>query len=346
MKQVVEKPLKETIKARAINLGFSLCGVTNLEPTEQFPRYEEWLQHGFHGEMAYLASERHVEPRKDPQRIAPWAKSILVLGWPYALNRSDSSEPAGQIAGYASGEDYHTALPRLITALIEEVKKELGVNFDFQIFTDSAPILERELASRAGLGWIGKNSCLISPKSGSAFLLAEVFLDCELKVDTPFIADHCGTCQRCIQACPTQCIQPNRSIDAARCISTLTIENKGTIPDEFIPLIGNHLFGCDLCQSVCPWNHFALPAAEAASLSPAQMIDMLPMDEAEFKSYADGRAISRAKRRGWIRDLCAVLANLKAVAAIPTLQKLLQEEADPIIRDSAATALKRLTLDH
>jgi epoxyqueuosine reductase len=334
--------VKEIIKARAYHLGFCLCGITHLAPPVDYPRYQNWIQQGLHGKMSYLASEYHTRVRQNPQELAPWAKSLILFAWPYPLNPDTLNQPGGLVAGYVGQRDYHKVLPSILNQLIQETQKETGLSFQFKIVTDSAPVLERELASRAGLGWIGKNSCLISPKVGSAFLLAEVFVEIELEPDTPFTSDHCGTCQRCIEACPTQCIQPDRTLDASRCISTLTIENKGEIPEALLPAIGNHLFGCDVCQTVCPWNRFAQPAGEPPSYSSKQMVEMLEMDELTFHHKFQDHPISRAKHTGWLRNLCAVLGNLKVREALIPLKRLEQTSESILVKSSVQAAINRI----
>ncbi len=334
--------MRETIKARANNLGFCLCGFTDLKPPANFQRYQNWIERGLHGAMKYLASAYHLRSRQEPQNLVPWAKTLVIFAWPYPLNRSQSEAPGGQVAGYAGQQDYHLTLPAMLSAMMQEIQAQIEVPFQFKVFTDSAPILERELASRAGLGWIGKNSCLISPQCGSAFLLAEVFLDVELTPDTPFSSDLCGTCQRCVQACPTQCIQPDRTLDASRCISTLTIENKGEIPAERVPLLGNHLFGCDVCQSVCPWNRFALQSGQTLTYSAQEMTFMLQMDDEDFTNRFQDHPIRRAKLSGWLRNLCAVLANQKVQEALEALTRLSVSSPDEVVRLSARQAIQHI----
>ncbi|MEA5079691.1 MAG: tRNA epoxyqueuosine(34) reductase QueG [Anaerolineaceae bacterium] len=334
--------LRETIKARANNLGFCLCGFTSLEPPANFPRYRSWIERELYGDMKYLASAFHLRSRQEPQSLVPWAKTLVFFAWPYALNRSRAEDSGGQVAGYACQQDYHLTLPSLLTGMLQEIKIQTKIPFQFKIFTDSAPILERELASRAGLGWIGKNSCLISPKQGSAFLLAEVFLDIELEPDLPFSTDQCGTCQRCVQACPTQCIQPDRTLDAHRCISTLTIENKGEIPADLAPLLGNHLFGCDICQAVCPWNRFAPQTGQALIFTPQEMIAMLTLDEEAFSARFQGHPILRAKKNGWLRNLCAVLGNQKVQEALDPLTMLSETSTNEVVKTSARLAIQKI----
>ena len=330
----------EEIKARAISLGFCLCGSVRMETSKYYSVYESWLNKRHHGSMTYLDSDRHRLLRRDPSILVPWAKSALVLAWPYLLSDTSPADPIGLIAGYAGSEDYHLALPRILRQLTDELPAIFGRPVQSEVFTDSAPILERELGVRAGLGWIGKNSCLLNPDKGSAFLLAEVFLDQELPVSSEVQPDRCGHCRRCIDACPTGCILPDRTIDAGRCLSTLTIENKGLIPKEFLPAAGNRLFGCDVCQSVCPWNRSRKRInVDPPMLDEQEMISFLAIDEAQFQTRFAGSALLRVKRRGLIRNLCAVLGNLHSRAAVPALGSVLSRDPDPMVRLSAASAL-------
>jgi epoxyqueuosine reductase len=331
------------IKARALSLGFCLCGVTDNAPLAEYPRYERWIQAEQHGGMSYLATPRHMNNRQDPTRLVPWVKSIVVLAWPYRLNRASVITPAGQIAGYVSSIDYHLFVQQKAQELIAAIQAESKQPLQAQFFCDSSPVLERELALRAGLGWIGCNSCLISPKFGSAFVLAEIFLDIHLTVDEPFTRDLCGTCSRCQQACPTGCILPDRTLETSRCISTLTIENKVGMPPEHEKAIGNHLFGCDICQSVCPWNRNIAPQEDSlAQMSENEMIEALLMSEANFKQRYQYSPILRAKRRSWVRNLCTVLANLGCKAAYNPLAQIFANDPNPVCRISAGRAVAAL----
>lgn len=335
--------IRDFIKARAENLGFCLCGFTNASPLQLFRIYQEWIQNNYHGDMKYLASERHLNPRQDPKLLVPWAKTIVVLAWPYQLPNPEENISRGQIAGYAIGEDYHLLIPQKLSALIEEIKNRVSFPFRSQIFTDSSALLERELAVRAGLGWIGNNSCLINKKYGSTFLLSEIILDFDLPFDPPLTGDFCGTCHRCIDACPTHCIQKNRTIDARDCISTITIENKGSIPNEMRSTIGNHLFGCDICQAVCPWNYAQIISQnEATSLSIEIMLEELKLSNQQFKEKYAISPILRAKRSGWIRNLCTVIGYLQAYEAIPFLESLAKNEKDPLALASLNEAIVTL----
>ncbi len=230
-------------------LGFILAGVTSAEPSQHYPNFEEWLADDNHGTMNYLAEERSRIRRADPKQILPECKSILVLGIPYSPISPDSG-----IAAYALGDDYHEVIPPRLQEIVEFIEGQIGYPIPNRYYTDTGPILERDLAQRAGLGWVGKNSMLINPRAGSTFFLAEILLCIELEPDETIVTDHCGTCTRCITACPTEAILPNRTLDARRCISYLTIELRDDIPEELRPRMGNWIFGCDICQMVCPWN--------------------------------------------------------------------------------------------
>lgn len=295
--------------------------------------------------MEYLNSDRHRNLRQKPTNLTPWARTIVVLGWPYALNRSSGEEQCGQIAGYVGSEDYHLMIPNVVRPLLDELPKLCGSPVQAQVFCDSAPILERELGVRAGLGWIGKNSCLINPVVGSAFLLAEVFLDIQIAPDPPHIHDRCGNCHLCIDACPVGCILPDRTIDANRCISALTIEEKRVIPRDAIKAIGNRVFGCDVCQSVCPWNRIKGSGNQSKSLSLSftEMDDLLTINEIEFNERFAMSALMRSKRRGLIRNIIMVIENLGYSPSQSNLGQLLEHDPDPVIRISAAGAL--LTID-
>lgn len=339
----LQTQIRDFIKARVENLGFCLCGFTDASPLQHFDIYQEWIHNEFYGDMNYLASERHLNTRQNPKFLVPWAKTIVVLAWPYQLISPGDNLSCGQIAGYAVGKDYHLFIPQKLTLLIEEMKIFISFPFQSQVFTDSSALLERELAVRAGLGWIGNNSCVINKKFGSAFLLSELILDFDLPIDVPFTGENCGTCNRCIDACPTHCIQENRTIDARDCISTLTIENKGVIPIEKRALLGNHLFGCDICQSVCPWNHAQLISKkENSKYSLAEMLEELKYRDQQFKEKYAISPILRAKRRGWIRNLCAIIGNLQCTTAVPDLEKLLEIEHDPVILSSITDTLAML----
>jgi len=345
--------LKQAIKEKARRLGFPLAGVTSPEPPEHLSTFERWLDAGRHGTMGYLADERARSRRADPRTILPECRSILVLAAPYADPKSvPASEelgrsPSGRVAAYAWGDDYHNVfLPRL-KELVTFIEGQVGHPVPNRYYTDTGPILERDLAQRAGLGWIGKNTCLINPKQGSYFLLAEILLGLELDPDPPFTTDHCGTCTRCIQACPTGCILPDRTIDARRCISYLTIELKDEVPEELRPLLGDWVFGCDVCQTVCPWNRFAAPAGDA-SFSPRpdvptpNLIRELELTPENFNRKFKDSPVKRAKRRGYLRNVAIAAGNSKREETIPALEQA-QNDEEKLVREHANWAVKKVT---
>jgi epoxyqueuosine reductase len=342
--------LKKEIAAEARRLGFSLFGVVEPKTPPNYDVYEGWLAQGKHGEMAYLDTETARKRRKDPKLILPGCKSILVLGWPHSPPdlfveelESNQQRLSGRVASYAWSEDYHDVIPPRLKELVDFIEVKVGGPIPNRWYTDTGPILERDLAQQAGLGWIGKNTCLINPQQGSFFLLAELFLGIEIEPDTPFSADRCGTCTRCIEACPTDCIQLDRTIDAARCISYLTIELKGAIERDLRPQIGDWIFGCDVCQQVCPWNlRFANHEdsnPREKSFEQADLIAELALSPREFNRKFKGSPIKRAKRRGYLRNVAVALGNSKTNSGIPQLINSLNEDHEPLVRGHAAWAL-------
>lgn len=319
--------LKKAIKEKARQLGFTLAGVTSSESLLNYNLYTRWLDQGMHGGMSYLSDERNRLRRADPKEILGECKSILVLAIPYAPVPKPEEDQL-QIASYALGDDYHEILPHKLQEIVAFIEEQIGHPVPNRYYTDSGPILERELAQRAGLGWIGKNSMLINPTAGSTFFLAEILLGIELEPDEPFATDHCGTCTRCITACPTQCILPNRTIDARRCISYLTIENKDAIPADLRPKIQNWIFGCDVCQEVCPWNRFSLaadPAFETKISLPVLTSDLL-LTSVEFNQRFKKSPIKRAKLRGYLRNLAIATGNRGYKKDISILKQTAQHE--------------------
>jgi epoxyqueuosine reductase len=341
--------LKDEILAEANRLGFLLAGVAHPDPPESFSTFEHWLDAGRHAEMAYLATDRARLRRSDPHLILPEVKSILALGFPYNAPLDDHKNPVqpltGKIAAYAAGEDYHHTIPPLLEQIVLFARERTGQPVIWRGYTDTGPILEREYAQRAGLGWIGKNTCLISPKFGSYFLLAEILWDIPLEPDTPTSDDYCGTCTRCIDACPTKCILPDRTLDAKRCISYQTIENKEEISTDLRSLTGSWVFGCDICQQVCPWNvRFASARPETVFPGPtegqkADLIGELSLTPQAFNVKFRGSPIMRAKRRGYLRNICTALGNQANPAANPQLRQIVLAESESLVRVQAAWAL-------
>jgi epoxyqueuosine reductase len=332
-------------------LGFDLVGITTPDPPPHLETYEAWIQAGRHASMDYLAVERARQRRADPAQILPEVQSVLVLGLRYFDPRSASAlEPGlrGRVASYAWGDDYHDVLPVRLKALVAFIEEQVGAPVPNRWYTDTGPILERDLAQRAGLGWAGKNTCLIHPHKGSYYLLAEILLGIPLEADPPILTDHCGSCTRCIEACPTQCILPDRTIDAGRCISYLTIELKGAIPQDLRPQMGDWVFGCDVCQMVCPWNErFSLLEGDPAfaprpGLPAPDLIQELSLSPEAFNRKFKGSPLKRAKRRGYLRNIAVALGNAGDPTSVPALARVLREEPEPLVRQHAAWALGQI----
>ena len=341
------------IKEQAYRLGFSLVGVTTSDPLPHAHVFKTWLEQGQHGEMTYLNTPRSLVCRARPDKILPECRSILVLGarYPAALsvetNGNRDRLPHGRIASYAWGEDYHDILPRRLQSLVQFIEAQIGHPIPNHWYTDTGPLLERELAQRGGLGWIGKNTCLINPDKGSYFLLAEILLGIELELDQPFTADRCGKCSRCISACPTGCILPDRTLDARRCISYLTIELKGSIPAELRPLMDGWIFGCDICQQVCPWNRFADSEVDPAFDNPLTRPDpallkeiTLPPDD--FTQKYRHSPLKRAKHKGYLRNIAVALGNSRSPKAVAPLTQALMFDGEGLVRAHAAWALGQI----
>jgi epoxyqueuosine reductase len=327
--------LTQSIKGKALVLGFDLVGVAPVVPSDHGDFYETWLAHGYAGEMAYLARPDAVVRRRDPRLILPEARSVVVVALNYYQGPSRSvagwaEKKQGRVARYAWGDDYHDLMWARLDELVAHIEDEVGGPVIHRRYVDTGPLLERELAVRAGLGWFGKNTMLINPGLGSWLLLGELLLDLDLATDPPFPADHCGTCTRCIEACPTGCILPNRTLDASRCISYLTIELKrDEIPAEHRRSVGDWIFGCDICQEVCPWNRFARLTKEPAFQPRAGLLaldptELLALNDEAFRRRFKGSAMVRAKRRGLQRNAAVVLENqtLPLPSAKPGRSKL------------------------
>jgi epoxyqueuosine reductase len=345
--------LKGSIFAEAKRLGFNLVGVTHPDPPPHVDVYENWINEGHHGEMDYLSTERARARRADPRLILPECKSILVLGWEHAVPIITEDHPGderpelnGRIGSYAWDKDYHDVIPERLKQLVEFIEIQVGEPVPNRWYTDTGPILERELAQRAGLGWIGKNTCLINPAKGSYFLLAELFLGIDLEPDQPFTADRCGSCTLCIEACPTECILLDRTIDASQCISYLTIELKGSISPELRPKMDNWIFGCDICQQVCPWNQrFAKPDERLSGetrIENQELTAELSLSPEEFNRKFKGNPIKRAKRRGYLRNVAIALGNSGQASVVPVLVESLKVEPEPLVRRHAAWALGQI----
>jgi epoxyqueuosine reductase len=315
--------LTERIKHKACEIGFDLVGVAEAGLAQSHARYVDWLARGRHGSMSYLARPDAVARRADVRELLPQARSVVVAGMNYYTSPPSSPTGVGVVARYAWGDDYHEVIADKLKQLVAFIEAEVGRPVAHKTCVDTSAVLEREWAVRAGLGWIGKNTLLINPRSGSWFLLGELLLDLELDYAAPFSTDHCGTCTRCIEACPTHCILPGRDLDASRCISYLTLELRGDIPENLQPLIGDWAFGCDVCQEVCPWNRFARPTHQPAFTPRRMTLDLreiAEMTDEDFRTRFAHSAIRRAKREGLARNAAIVAANLatkKATGRVP-----------------------------
>lgn len=338
--------LSEKIKEAAQQLGFALVGISPVMSPPHEESFARWLRRELAGELEYM--RRTESLRRDPRRLVPWAKSVISVGMNYytAFPRPPmSSQPNGWISRYAWGEDYHNVIKRRLESLLERIRIIHGTPVEGRPFVDGGPVLERDFAGVAGLGWIGKNTQLISPKKGSWFFLGELFVDLPLTYDRP-LRDRCGKCDLCLKACPTGAFVGPYVLDARRCISYLTIELKGFIPRHLRPLIGDHIFGCDICQEVCPYNVKAEPTTDQAyqpktGLHAPQLIPLLSLDQEAFRIRFRGSPILRAKRRGLLRNVAVALGNIQSPEALPALIGALDDD-EALVRGHVAWALGRI----
>lgn len=332
--------LTSRLKAQAYGLGFDLAGVVRLTPSNTFPRFQEWLRAGHHGEMSYMS--RGESARADPRLHLPRARAALVVAIIY-----DGTQPSGPIARYARGDDYHDVVLEKLRVLEAWLRDDVAGDVWTHSYVDTGPFLERDVARQAGLGWFGKNTNLLHPQLGSFFLLATLFTDVDLEPDAPFETDHCGTCTRCLDACPTGAFVEPYVLDARRCISYLTIELRGPIPLDLRGAMGSLVFGCDICQEVCPWNVKFGRAAAHGALAPRvenrepDLADLLLMNEEQFRARFARSPVRRAKRRGLARNAAIALGNRRDVRDVSALARALQHDADPVVRGHAAWALGR-----
>lgn len=295
----------QRIKEKAKVLGFLACGIAKAEFLEkEAPKLEQWLKNDFHGEMKYM--ENHFDKRLDPRLLVDGAKSVISLSYNYYPEKEQANENF-KIGKYAYGEDYHHVLKTKLRTLLAFIRDEFG-DVNGRCFVDSAPVLERAWAEKAGLGWNGKHTLLIQKKEGSFFFLAELILDLELAYDHPFTTNHCGSCTKCIDACPTEAILPNNQLDAKKCISYATIELRDNIPNQFKDKMENWMFGCDICQDVCPWNRFSKPHKEPLFTPNESLLEMTKNDwqeltEDTFKKVFKKSAVKRTKYLGLTRNI-------------------------------------------
>ena len=343
----------ETVIQLARECGFELAGVASAEPFPEASYYMEWVRQGMAGEMSYLTDER-AGIRSDPKRLLPSARSIICVGKLYNTQKYLSTEfkqtETGWISRYAWGEDYHKLLRRGLKKFVKRLENTAPEPFTWKACVDTSPLLERSCALRAGIGWIGKNTCLINQRQGSWFFLGVLLTSLELTSGTP-AADRCGACTRCIDACPTGAIVPTGrdngprwAVDSRLCISYLTIEHRGSIPEQLRGKTGNHVFGCDICQDVCPWNrkapHTQEPAFMAANFAPP-LEQLAALSDLEFANQYRSAPVARSKYRGFLRNVAVAMGNSRLHRFRSALRKL-SESSDSLIANHAVWALRQL----
>ncbi|PHX96055.1 MAG: tRNA epoxyqueuosine(34) reductase QueG [Gemmatimonadetes bacterium] len=334
--------LASQLKAQAYGVGFDLAGIATLGPADTASHFDEWLGHGYAGTMEYM--ERHTELRRDSRLPQPGMRSALVVGLNYG-----GTQPTGPIARYARGDDYHRLMWDRLESLGTWLTTQAGGSS--RAFVDTGPVLERDLARRAGLGWFGKNTLLINPGLGSFFFIGALFTDLELQPDAPFEEDRCGTCRKCLDACPTNALVAPRALDSTQCVSYLTIELRDAIPETLRLKIGDLLYGCDICQDVCPWNiSFARELTEPA-FAPRAALDnkdarslareLLGMDEETYRATFRNSAMKRAKLGGLKRNAAVVLGNVGDARDTALLSEALTDAA-PLVPEHAAWAIAQI----
>jgi epoxyqueuosine reductase len=334
----------QLVKTLAADIGFDLIGLARPDPVGRAAYYRDWLAAGYAGTMSYLG--RNVHLRAEPARLLPGARSILSVGLnyrradgylgpsgPVAAAEPGDREPTGRIAQYARGRDYHVVLRRMLRTLIERLRERLQEPFACRLFVDTGPLLERELAAAAGLGWIGKNTCLLNPRLGSYIFLGEILTTLEIWPDEP-VAEGCGSCTRCLDACPAKAFVAPFQLNASRCASYLTAEHRGVIPEELHASLGDRVLGCDVCQQVCPFNRLAPLGAHPdiqADLIPARLplADFLRLSEADYRRMTSGSAAARIRPEMWRRNAAIALANAGAPgrAVEPSPREASREDA-------------------
>jgi epoxyqueuosine reductase len=338
--------MKEAMRQRALELGFDDCRFTTAAPPASAERFQRWIADQRHGAMAYL--ERNAPKRVNPQLVLPGARSVIILASSYHTTPPPSElrrTPAGEVARYARFTDYHDVLAERLKLLTAAVKELGGENTRSLWYVDTGPILERDLAQRAGLGFVGKHTNVISRKLGNWIFLAEILTTLDLAPDEPE-KNRCGSCARCITACPTQAITAPFQLDARRCISYLTIELKGAIPLEFRSFIGNRIYGCDDCLAVCPWNRFAREGSLMKSharpdLAAPDLVELLKLDDAGFKTKFKHTPMLRTKRRGLLRNVCVALGNIGDESCLPALSRA-TSDPEPLIAEHALWAMEQI----
>jgi len=338
--------LAAAIKSWGRELGFQAVGIADTDLSAVEPRLAAWLASGFAGELDYM--RKHGAKRTRPASLVPETVRIISARMDYRPDAADSWRILADgskafVARYALGRDYHKVLRARLRQLAEKIAGEIG-EFGYRVFTDSAPVMEVELARKAGLGWRGKHTLLLAREAGSFFFLGDIYTDLPLPLDAP-VGEHCGSCTKCLDVCPTRAIVAPYVVDARRCISYLTIELKGSIPVELRPLIGNRVFGCDDCQLVCPWNRYAQFTPEADfrvrnGLDDVELVDLFAWNETQFREYMSGSAILRVGYERWLRNLAVGLGNAPTSERVVAALRSRAQDASALVREHVAWALE------
>jgi epoxyqueuosine reductase len=335
------------VKVWGRELGFQEVGVADTDLSDAEPRLRAWLASGFAGELDYM--RKHGAKRTRPASLVPGTLRVISARMDYRPHAADSSSVLADgnkafVARYALGRDYHKVLRSRLQRLAGRIAERIG-DFGYRVFTDSAPVMEVELARKAGLGWRGKHTLLISREAGSFFFLGDIYTDLPLPVDAP-VEEHCGSCRKCLDVCPTQAIVAPYQLDARRCISYLTIELKGSIPLELRPLIGNRVYGCDDCQLICPWNRYAQHSPEPDfrvrnGLDSAELVELFAWTEEQFRARLAGSAILRIGYERWLRNLAVGLGNAPKSAGVAAALRARERDSSALVREHVAWALAR-----
>jgi epoxyqueuosine reductase len=348
METVVRQDIEARVKEWGRELGFDAIAIAGTELAAEEARLMEWLGRGWHGEMDYMA--RHGERRARPAELVPGTVSVITARLNYQAADAHDAEAVladperAFVSRYALGRDYHKVMRGKLQALADRMVAQLGP-FHYRVFSDSAPVMEVSLAQRSGLGWRGKHTLLLSRDAGSMFFLGELFVSLDLVRDTP-VSEHCGTCSRCIEVCPTQAIVAPYQLDARRCVSYLTIEHHGAIPEELRPLMGNRIYGCDDCQLVCPWNKYArvanLPDFDVRNgLDAAALVDLFGWTEKEFDTRMEGSAIRRIGHERWLRNIAVALGNAPTSPAVAVALSNRADHPSALVREHVRWAWQR-----
>ncbi len=347
-RRIIDPSLKHEILAWCRELGFQQAGVSDIDLSQAESRLRDWLQRRYHGSMNYM--ERHGTKRSRPERLVPGTIRVLSVRMDYLNDDQDVAkalldhDSKAYVSRYALGRDYHKVMRKRLQALARRIEQRVG-DFGYRVFVDSAPVLEKAIAEKAGLGWVGKHTNVIDRNTGSWFFLGELYTDLPLPVDDPEVS-HCGSCTACIDVCPTNAIVAPYQLDARRCISYLTIENKGAIPEEFRKEIGNRVYGCDDCQLFCPWNKFAQRSPETDfaprhDLESADLIDLFAWDRDTFLERTEGSAIRRIGHERWLRNIAVALGNAAtAPQVVAALEKRKHDPSD-LVTEHVRWALRQ-----